>query len=380
MKIVVLSNSPLVESQGSGYVITNYCRELRARGHKVEAHGPEQFEFMPWLRAARTWRLALGMALFALRHADVRRADLVEFYGGESWLAVLLLRVVDCRALLVHHSNGLETRISQELIDHSGVDTHDGRPRRWYQPRFHALTRQAFTQVDALVLVSEIEARYATEQRYQDHDRVLYIETPLPAEFQGLPFIAGRPLTVGYCGGWYARKGVALLKPVLIALLQRHPTLEVCLAGLGHDFQLAAEFPAELCGRIRLSPFMARKEDLQAWYGGVSIFLMPSYSESFGLVVSEAMACGCAVVGSKTGFCASLLDGVEALVVDTYALAPYVAAVESLLSDEERRQAIARRGYERVHRMDWNAAGARLEAFYASLRVPSPSGASAHRT
>ena len=94
---------------------------------------------------------------------------------------------------------------------------------------------------------------------------------------------------------------------------------------------------------------------------------MPSYSESFGLVVSEAMACGCAVVVSKTGFAASLKSGEEALVVESYGASSYVAAVESLLADESYRQRVARRGYDKVQRLNWTDAGLELERFFLSL-------------
>jgi hypothetical protein len=97
------------------------------------------------------------MAAFVFRHLRGSDYDLVELYGGESWLTVLMLRVLRTRAVLVHHSNGLETRISQELVANFGADTHSGLPRRWYQPRAHMLIRQAFTRVDAVVVVSQIE-------------------------------------------------------------------------------------------------------------------------------------------------------------------------------------------------------------------------------
>ena len=44
MRIVTLSNCPLVESQGAGYVVLRYARALRSLGHAVELAGPETFE------------------------------------------------------------------------------------------------------------------------------------------------------------------------------------------------------------------------------------------------------------------------------------------------------------------------------------------------
>lgn len=41
MKILVISNCPLEESQGSGYVIINFCRGLSERRHEVDLFGPQ---------------------------------------------------------------------------------------------------------------------------------------------------------------------------------------------------------------------------------------------------------------------------------------------------------------------------------------------------
>ena len=373
MKILVLSNCPVVESQGSGYVVTGYVRELRERGHDVNCFGPESFECLSWVKSARAWRLAIGMAAFVFRHLRGSDYDLVELYGGESWLTVLMLRVLRTRAVLVHHSNGLETRISQELVANFGADTHSGLPRRWYQPRAHMLIRQAFTRVDAVVVVSQIEFDFAKSMTYQPADRLLSLETPVPAVFRDVVFDPQRAMTVGYCGGWFARKGVDLVAQACTTLLRRHPKLQVRLAGVGEAFRVEEVFAADVADRVHVTPFIADKLELRDWYQQLAVLLMPSYSESFGLVVSEAMACGCAVVASKTGFAASLVTDEEALVVADYAADSYVHAVDRLLIDEALRARIAQAGHQRVQRMRWTEVGAQLEAFYRALKAcPKP--------
>lgn len=367
MRILVLSNCPLVESQGSGYVVTSYARELRERGHDVTCVGPESFEFLPQCRAGRLWRVSLGMALFALRSGRAQKYDLIELYGGESWLTVLMLRTLQTRARLVHHSNGLETRTSEDLLTHCGADTHSGLPRRWFQPRGHALLRQAFTRVDALVLVSHAELSFAKTRRYQPAHRLLALETPPSNVFSDVAFDSARPMTVGYCGGWFSRKGVDLVAEVCTTLLRRHPHLQVRLAGVGDAFQTRDVFPDDVADRVQVSRFIADKLELRDWYRQIAVLLMPSYSESFGLVVCEAMACGCAVVASKTGFAASLATGEEALVIPDYRVESYVHAVDRLLTDEALRQRVAQGGHRRAQRMRWAEVGAQIDTFYNSL-------------
>ena len=94
MKILTISDVPLEESQGSGYIILNYVRRLRQRGHQVTLVGPETYEPFRKLRPLKRLRLACGVAWTALRHLCAARYDVVEFYGAISWLAVLLLKAV----------------------------------------------------------------------------------------------------------------------------------------------------------------------------------------------------------------------------------------------------------------------------------------------
>ena len=120
MKILSLSNCPLVESQGSGYVILNFCRGLRDRGHEVDLFGPESYEPFQAFRKAKSYRQTLGMLFFALRQLAQKKYDLVELYGGESWLAASILSKINHRNfLLVSHSNGLETYFYDTLIKYA---------------------------------------------------------------------------------------------------------------------------------------------------------------------------------------------------------------------------------------------------------------------
>ncbi len=51
---------------------------------------------------------------------------------------------------------------------------------------------------------------------------------------------------------------------------------------------------------VRFEPPVARK-DLAQWYRAADLVVVPSYSESFGLVALEAQACGTPVVATAVG-------------------------------------------------------------------------------
>ena len=110
LKILTLSNCQPIASDGSGQVIRGYLEGLRSLGHKVDVLGPDDYEVLQSLRPrANSYRQAVGMWLASMRKLRERDYDVVEFYGGEAFLATgRLARRADRRFLLVQHTNGPE--------------------------------------------------------------------------------------------------------------------------------------------------------------------------------------------------------------------------------------------------------------------------------
>lgn len=357
MKVLTLSNCPLLAHQGSGYVTLGYVEGLRSRGWQVDAFGPEHFEPLPRLGKARSWRVAVGMLLQVLRSLRGASYDIVELYGGEAWLAIAVLTRWPGRTfLLVSHSNGLETLASDELRRHLGADTHDARKRRWYQLDASALYASGFRRVDALVMVSDNELRYARAHGYQNDSKLLAIDNPLPDIFRGLPLRLGRRPLIAYCGSWIARKGTAAITTDMPRILREFPDARLRLIGVGHTFRLEDHFPAEVHAQIEVLPFVSDKAQLQAAYAECAISIVPSVYESFGLTIAEAMACGCAVVTSRTGFAAQLRDGVEACLLPEPSAPHLYTQVKRLLEDPQLCESVATAGHRRVQQLRWSGA------------------------
>jgi glycosyltransferase involved in cell wall biosynthesis len=367
MRILTVSNCPLVPTQGSGYVITGYRDGLRALGHVVDAYGPEDFDPLPSLHGrARSYRIALGMAAFVLRRLRHHEYDVVELYGGESWLAVLLLRGwLRRRFLLVSHSNGIEPFARDRLREHARRGLGDLGVPKWYQLDQAPLFRLAFTAADAVVTVSRYDRRFAVERAYRPQERLLAIDNALPRDFLDLDVDFERPRLIGYCGSWIGRKGTHVLCADMARVLAEFADCRLVLVGVGAGFRATAHFPAELCERIEVIPFVRERSELMRLYQSFSILIVPSVYESFGLVMAEAMACGCALVATRTGFAADLASGEEAMLIDQPVSPHLYLGVRALLEDEPWRRRIAAAGYRRVQALSWPAAVRRLEASYA---------------
>jgi glycosyltransferase involved in cell wall biosynthesis len=377
MRMLTLSNCPLDRSTGSGYVVMGFTDGLRYLGWTVDVLGSEAIDPFPGAVRARSWRMTLGMAIHAIRRVLSTTYDVVEFYGGEAWLAVFLLtRWPGRQFIVVSHSNGLEPHCREQLLQSVGADTLDGRPRRWYQLDAHALFASSFRRVDGLVTVSAIDREYAAQHRYQPDHRLLCIDNPLPAELLGQRVSLERRRTVVFCGSWVVRKGTQLVVADMTRLLAEFPDARLKLIGVGSQFRLTEHFPASLHGQIDVIPFLSDRNALRAAYMDCAVLIAPSHYESFGLVIAEAMACGCAVVASRTGFAANLTDGVEACLLPSAASPHLYSAVRNLLQDEALRKRVALAGYQRVQSLEWSAAASQLEASYrlwlAQFRAAQP--------
>ena len=73
---------------------------------------------------------------------------------------------------------------------------------------------------------------------------------------------------------------------------------------------------------------------LSSWYRAADVVIVPSRSESFGLVALEAAACGIPVVASAVGGLLNIVhDGVTGLLVDGRDPDRYARAIEQVLAD-----------------------------------------------
>ncbi len=105
-----------------------------------------------------------------------------------------------------------------------------------------------------------------------------------------------------------------------------------------------------------------------ALYEAAELLILPSYSESFGNVVAEAMAMACPVVVSPEVGIASLVSAEGAGVVTDCEPPQLAAAVAGLLADPARRRELGRRGREAAHaRLSWTSVAERMEDMYGRI-------------
>lgn len=107
---------------------------------------------------------------------------------------------------------------------------------------------------------------------------------------------------------------------------------------------------------------------LSTWYRAADVVLVPSRSESFGLVALEAAACGTPVVAAAVGGLRTLVDhGRTGLLVDGRDPEAFAAATREILDQPGRAAALGQAAAERAQGYTWSTAAARLRRIYADL-------------
>ena len=112
---------------------------------------------------------------------------------------------------------------------------------------------------------------------------------------------------------------------------------------------------------------------LSTYYRAADIVIVPSRSESFGLVALEAAACGTPVVASAVGGLLSLVDdGETGRLIEGRNPADYAAAMAEILSDDELKASMGEAAVERAGEYTWRAAANRLSDLYDDLLRTDP--------
>jgi len=108
--------------------------------------------------------------------------------------------------------------------------------------------------------------------------------------------------------------------------------------------------------------------ELPYFYGAADVCVMPSYSESFGLVALEAQACGRPVVASSvSGLRSVLRDEISGYLIEAHDPAIYADRIGRLLDDPELGEQMGRRGRLLAQRFSWSRTADRLDQLFEEL-------------
>jgi glycosyltransferase involved in cell wall biosynthesis len=161
-----------------------------------------------------------------------------------------------------------------------------------------------------------------------------------------------------YVGRLSAEKNIEQCRTVLEAL----PETRLALVGDGpHRAKLERHFagtPTYFAGYMR-------GEQLAAAFASADVFLLPSRTETLGLVLLEAMASGCPVVAAAEGGVLDIVQsGSTGYLYDPDEPLGAISAVSQLLSDSTHRERVRLQARQDVEEWGWASATRQLERFY----------------
>lgn len=115
-------------------------------------------------------------------------------------------------------------------------------------------------------------------------------------------------------------------------------------------------------------------DDVPAFLRSLAVFVNPSRAESFGVAALEAQSCGVPVVASRVGGLPEVVrDGVTGVLVPPEQPEALATAIVELLSDPQRRAAMAAAGVAHVReRYSWQSSLDDMQAVYARVLGDAP--------
>lgn len=197
-------------------------------------------------------------------------------------------------------------------------------------------------------------------------DRSFFADAMPDERWQGT---ASAP-TIGFLGRMSEdRKGFAVFAQAAMAVLKTYPHARFLCAGDGKDY--AIRVLGELdpsCDLQRHFEFLGRIDDDQkaAFYRSLDVYVAPQIGgESFGIVLAEAMAAGCAVVASDLdAFVDVTEDGADAALFVTGDAQDCARTIEHVLNDTEERERLGQAGMRRSYDFDWSTVVDRIVEVY----------------
>jgi D-inositol-3-phosphate glycosyltransferase len=122
-----------------------------------------------------------------------------------------------------------------------------------------------------------------------------------------------------------------------------------------------------IAGAVRLEPPCPQPE-LADWYRAATVVMVPSYSESFGLVAVEAQACGTPVVAASVGgLRTAVRNGASGVLVDSRDPACYARAVRDLIAEPATLARLSQGAREHASRFGWSATVDQLIRMYGAV-------------
>ncbi|PPK67369.1 glycosyltransferase family 4 protein [Actinokineospora auranticolor] len=349
--------------------VLDLARALRAQGHEVDVLAPADDD-----TPVPDFVQPAGRALGIPYNGSVARLS----FGPVSYTRVRRwLRDHDFDVLHLHEPTAPSlSMLALMVADGPIVATfHTSTPRSRTLVAFQAVLRPFLEKITARIAVSALARRVQVEHLGGD---AVEIPNGVDVGF----FRAAKPLdgyprqggTVGFVGRYdEPRKGMPVLLGALRTLVDDLPDLRLVVVGKGDEADLRRAAGSRLAERIDLlGP--VDDEAKARMLASLDVYCAPNLGgESFGIILTEAMAAGTAVVSSDLDAFRRVLDDGRAGVLTQVGNPTSLAAgLREVLADPDRRATLVAEGDRRVAAFDWSVVAAQVLRVYDQAVAANP--------
>jgi D-inositol-3-phosphate glycosyltransferase len=115
---------------------------------------------------------------------------------------------------------------------------------------------------------------------------------------------------------------------------------------------------------VKFVPPTSRAE-LVKWYQAATVCVVPSYSESFGLVAIEAQACGTPVIAARVGgLPTAVREGISGVLVDGHEPSTWAESILKVVTDEPLQKRLTAGAIDHASHFGWEDTTDKLIAVY----------------
>lgn len=109
-------------------------------------------------------------------------------------------------------------------------------------------------------------------------------------------------------------------------------------------------------------------EKLAEWYNNIDILLYPSFYESFGRILAEAVTCGCAVVSTKVGAIPET-TGIGGILVDYGDWKSMKESAIKLIENKSLRNSLSKKGIKHAKNYGYRQVAKKVFEFYSEFTL-----------
>ena len=172
--------------------------------------------------------------------------------------------------------------------------------------------------------------------------------------------------TIGFIGRFEEpRKGLQVLLDSLPIVARFIPDVKYLIAGPGESKDYIKNIDPQLRNRIKFLGFLT-DEMKESFLKSVKIYVAPNTGgESFGIILTEALSAGTAVVASDIPAFKAVLENGDAGTLFTNENSAELAKVlVALLRDGEKREKLSENGKLSAQKYDWQVVAEQIENIY----------------